>query len=46
MYQVRNKMRKRTGVIRELAGEAEQCVSQWFGHMERMEEDHEEDNLM
>ena len=25
-----------TGVRRELAGRAEQCVLSWFGHMERM----------
>ena len=25
--------------MRELGGQAEQCVLRWFGHMERMKED-------
>ena len=32
-------MRQRTGVIRELAGRAEQCVLRSFLHVERIEAD-------
>ena len=40
MDQVRNEVvRRRTGVMRESADEAEQSVLMWFGHMLRMEED-------
>ena len=39
MDRVRNEeVRRRTGVVRDLAGRAEQCVLRWFGHVERMEE--------
>ena len=37
---IRNEeVRRRTGVTRELAGRADQCVLRWFGHMERMDDD-------
>ena len=36
---VRNEVQRRTGVMREFVGRAEQCVLRWFEHMERMEED-------
>ncbi len=37
---VRNEeVRRRTGVVKELAEQAEQGVLLWFGHVERMEED-------
>ena len=40
MDQVRNEeVQRRTGVMIELVGQAEQSVLRWFGHMERMEED-------
>ena len=40
MNRVRNEeMQRRIGVIIEWAGQAEQCILRWFGHMERMEED-------
>ena len=40
MDRVRNEeVQRRTGVTRELADRAEQCVLRWFGHMERMEEE-------
>ncbi len=32
-------MRRRTGVVKELAERAEQRVLWWFGHVERMEEE-------
>ena len=36
---VRNEeIRRRTGVVRELAGRAEQGLLRWFGHVERMED--------
>ncbi len=38
MDQVRND-EMRTGVVKELAEQAEQGVLQWFGHLERMEEE-------
>ncbi len=35
---VRNdEVRRRTGVVRELADRAEQGVLRWFGHVERTE---------
>ena len=38
MDRVRNEeVRRRTGVVRELADRAEQGVLRWFGHMERMD---------
>ncbi len=37
---VRNdEVRRRTGVVKELAERAEQGVLRWFGHVERMEEE-------
>ncbi len=37
----RNKeVRRRTGVVKEFAERAEQGVVLWFGHVERMEEEH------
>ncbi len=39
MDQVRNDEVRRTGVIKELAERAEQGLLQWFGHVERMEEE-------
>ena len=37
---VRNEeVRRRTGVMRELSGRADQSVLRWFGHIERMDED-------
>ena len=39
MDSVRNKeVHKRTGIERELASRADQRVSRWFGHVERMDE--------
>ena len=39
MYRVRNeKVRKRTGIVRETASTADQRVSRWFGHVGRMDE--------
>ncbi len=32
-------MRRRTGVVRELAERSEQRVLQWFEHVERMDEE-------
>ncbi len=32
-------MRRRTGVVKELAERAEQGVLRWFGHVEMMEEE-------
>ena len=32
-------VRRRTGVTRELDGQAEQSVLKWFGHIEGMEKD-------
>lgn len=29
---------RRTVVLRELAGQGDQCVVRWFGHVERMED--------
>ncbi len=41
MDQVRNEeVRRRTGVVKELAERAEQGVLWWFGHVERMKEEH------
>ncbi len=41
MDQVRNEeVRRRTGIVKELAERAEQGVLRWFGHVERMEEKH------
>ncbi len=41
MDQVRNEeVLRRAGVVKELAEQAEQGVFQWFGHVERMEEEH------
>ncbi len=38
---VRNEeVRRRKGVVNELAEQAEQGVLRWFGHVERMEEQH------
>ncbi len=40
MDRVRNEeVRRRTGVVKVLAERAEQGVLQWFGHVERMEEE-------
>ena len=40
MDRIRNEeVRRRTGVVQEMAGRAEQRVLQWFGHMERMDEE-------
>ncbi len=40
MDRVRNEeVRKRTGVVKELAERAEQRVLLWFGHVARMEEE-------
>ncbi len=40
MDRVRNEeVRRRTGVVKELAERAEQRVLRWFGHVERMEEE-------
>jgi len=40
MDRVRNEeVRRRTGVVRELADRAEQGEWRWFGHMERMDGD-------
>ncbi len=40
MDRVRNEeVRRRTGVVKELAERAEQGVLQWFGHVERLEEE-------
>ena len=37
---IRNEeIRRRTGVMRDLAGRADQSTLRWFGHIERMEED-------
>ncbi len=47
MDRVKNEeVRRRTGFVRELDERAEQKVLQWFGHVERMEEEglKEEDN--
>ncbi len=34
-----NEVRRRTGVVRELAERSKQRVLQWFGHVERMDEE-------
>ncbi len=34
------RVRKRTGVVKEMPERAEQRVLLWFGHVERMEEEH------
>ncbi len=40
MDRVRNEeVRRRRGVVKELAERAEQGVLRWFGHVERMEEE-------
>ncbi len=40
MARVRNdEVRRRTGVVRELAERAEQGVLRWYGHVEKMEEE-------
>ncbi len=40
MDRVRNEeVRRRTGVVKDLAEQAEQGVLRWFGHVERMEEE-------
>ena len=37
---IRNdEVRRRTGVVKELTGRADENVLRWFGHMERMSED-------
>ena len=37
---IRNEeIRRRTGVLRELAGRADQSLLRWFGHVERMQDD-------
>ncbi len=40
MDQVRDDKVQRTGVVKELAELAEQGVLWWFGHVERLEEEH------
>lgn len=35
-----------TGVVRDLAGRAKQCVLRWFGHVERMEDDRSVKNIV
>ncbi len=40
MDRVRNNEVRRTGIVKGLAERAEQGVLQWFGHVERMEEQH------
>ena len=37
---VRNEVRRRVQVERQLSGRADQCVPRWFGYMERMDEKH------
>ena len=38
---VRNEeVRRRVGIVRELASKADQRVLRWFGHVERMDEYH------
>ncbi|WP_435325978.1 hypothetical protein, partial [Klebsiella pneumoniae] len=40
MDRVRNEeVRRRTGVLQEMSARAEQRVLQWFGHVERMDEE-------
>ena len=39
MDQLGNEKVRRSGILREFAGQAEQNVLRWFGHMGRMEED-------
>ena len=38
MDRVRNEVRTRDGIERELASRADQRVLRWFGHVERMDE--------
>ena len=38
MDRVRNEVRRRAGIERELASRADKRVSRWFGHEERMDE--------
>ena len=33
-------MRKRAQVERQLSGSMDQCVLRWFGHVEKMDEEH------
>ena len=39
MDRVRYEGVRRTGVARDLAGHAEECVLRWLGHVESMEND-------
>ena len=37
---INKEVRRRSAINRELASKADQSVFRWFGHMERMNEDH------